>query len=1083
MPPLKVHLCWFANDSTDPLCAAVAHHLHEILHRPLADAPVQRPGIEIPVEHGRSLAGLLDALEQGREPAAGVRLVVAILDGAAFASDADRRVLRRARSRWGQARPGEVFLPIVVGGGWIAELGADPGFEVLTVDDPAEVDDPVRRWRLGIQVCIAAGRALLARRASAEPPQPRVLLSYARSDGAALTRTLAACFATDLQLAVWHDRSPAPTGAELARQLQRANGDAVVLIVRTDRYSESPECTLELLAAKQSRAPIVTLMATEDGEITAPAYSGNHRTMNWKDGRELEVAGRCVQAWLHGHHFRAGAVAALALAGLPADSDILPRHPELLDLVGIGRTGRRLVVHPDPPLTDGDAAVLRTAAPAVRIATPTTLFGRVLLARDPEPPLTGTTLAFSLSVAEDLPWLNEGKVDGGLTQEHLEDVIYSIVLATLRSGARIAYGGDLRPEKTAAATARGYARHLIELHRAYGGLGTRGSAQLLCYLGRGADEDVGRERIEFAPTTVKPPPGSDRFPELRSVLWHLAMRELMAEDCTGRVLLGGKLHPRTTAHGAGYSGPWPGLLEEAWRTLRRDRALYVVGGFGGSAGLIATMLRTGELPPLFARATHRGTPLEALTEQVDVARRALTGEGVSADVVLLLEPGKYADLEDLARMVLERWRRFVDGDAEAWNNGLSLEENRRLLCSTDRTEITYLVFEGLRRLGRTPDGELQLALYLGDIASVPQVEGYAVTVTPGVPPVGASAALLPHTDRTRAAPLAAVRPVELEAVRTGDLAGSHVLVAQLELPPQGQDLAPAVIAHLAEQVAAEASRVGLESVACPVFGTTLGLSVADSTRAMVEGFRRGRGEQPKKLVFCEIDGGRYDALRDALGDGAVELRAGAPAPPRTTGPVLNVDLEEPGITGHGRVRATLLSSAVRAVVPLHDGELPRALWDELQRPIRDFDASIRIGRTLWRELMSAPIRDELAQLRELPLVVLGDKAASTIPWELLVEDRDGASLYPGGVVRRIALRGAFRPPAEQVERSRLRVLLVADPHGDLRGAVPEADAVERALKGRADVIVKRLQRDEATVAAVKAELARGHHDVFHYAGH
>jgi hypothetical protein len=371
---------------------------------------------------------------------------------------------------------------------------------------------------------------------------------------------------------------------------------------------------------------------------------------------------------------------------------------------------------------------------------------------------------------------------------------------------------------------------------------------------------------------------------------------------------------------------------------------------------------------------------------------------------------------------------------------------------------------------------------------VPQVEGYAVTVTPGVPPVGASAALLPHTDRTRAEPLAAVRPVELEAVRTGDLAGSHVLVAQLELPPQGQELEAGVIVRLAEQVAAEASRVGLESVACPVFGTTLGLSVADSTRAMVEGFRRGRGEQPKKLVFCEIDGGRYDALREALGDGAVELRAGAPAPARTSGPVLNVDLQEPQLTGPGRVRATLLSSATRAVVPLHDGELPRALWDELQRPIKNFDASIRIGRTLWRELMSKPIRDELARLRELPLVVLGDKVASTIPWELLAEDGDDASpslsMYPGGgVVRRIALRGAFRPPAEQVERSRLRVLLVADPHGDLPGAVPEADAVERALKGRADVIVKRLQREEATVAAVKAELARGHHDVFHYAGH
>jgi hypothetical protein len=382
VPPLKVHLCWFANASSDPACADIARELHEILHRPLEDSAVHRPGIEIPVEYGRSLPGLLDALERGSEPATAVRLVIVLLDAAASASAADRRTMERALVRWGARRAGEVMLPLVVGGMWQGLFLRWPDAGPIAVDRGA-VGDAAKRWKLGIEVCKATGRALIGARANLPLPRPRVLFSHARSDGRQLTIALAAHFEVHARVDTWYDESYAPTGENLERQLQGANGNAVVLIVRTDRYSESPECALELLAAKQSRAPIVTLLATEDGEVTAPAYSGNHRTMNWHEGRELEVAGRCVQAWLHAHHFRAAAVAALALAGLPADSDVLPRRPELLDLIGIGRTGRRLVVHPDPPLTDGDATVLRTAHPAVRIATPTTLLGRVLLAQDP----------------------------------------------------------------------------------------------------------------------------------------------------------------------------------------------------------------------------------------------------------------------------------------------------------------------------------------------------------------------------------------------------------------------------------------------------------------------------------------------------------------------------------------------------------------------------------------------------------------------------------------------------------------------------------------------------------------------------
>lgn len=1088
--PFKVHLCWFGGARSDPRCAEVARELYEILHRRLEDNIVYRPGIEIPVEYGRELSDLLDALEARREPAAEVRLVIAILDAAAFGNEVARRTMRRALARWGTARTDEVLLPIIVGGAWPAALqdhrAIHPiGAECAHPDDPDRVR--AERWTLGIRVCIAAGRALLARPAGSEPPHPHVLLSHARADGGEIAELLAAYFRKGTGVQAWLDDSLVPTGEELARQLQRASGDAVVLIVRTDGYSESPECTLELLAAKRSRAPIVTLLATVDGEVAAPAYSGNHRTMNWHRGREAEVAVRCVQAWLHGHHFRMATAAALALAGLPADSDILPRRPELLDLIGINRTGRRLVVHPDPPLTDAEATVLRTAHPVVRLATPTTLLGRVLLAQDPRPPLAGTTLAFSLSTTPELPRLTDGCVGSGLTQDHVDDLVYSIVLATLRSGTRIAYGGDFRSGES-------YTRFLVDLHRMYGGLGTRSSAQLICFLDQGMREGLGPRGIEFDPIDVPVPRGAERFPELHARLWHLAMREVMSGCCTGRILIGGKtrstaMSDEVAAAGGvrrpgGYRGAWPGALEEAWRTLRHGRALYVIGGFGGVAGLIAEMLRTGVVPELLTRRHHAGSPLAALTERLDAARASLAAAGTSPEVLLQIAPGRYADIEDLSRGVLERWQAFEAGDCAAWRNGLDLEENRRLLRSTDRTEITHLVFEGLRRIQGDPDGELQLALYLGDIASVPKVDGYAVTVTPGVPSVGAAAALIPDMERQGGGAPVPATAVALHAVEGTPLSGSHVLVAQLELPPNGRSIEAATIEQIAHDLAFEANRVGLESIACPVFATSLGVSIADSAQAMIAGFRRGRGHHPAKLVFCEIDRDRYDRLHAALGPGPTELRRGAPIPLRIRGPLLHVDVDVQAATGAVRARVTLyVPDANQPVAPRHEVALAAEQWDALRQRIDRFEETIRVGRMLWRDLLSDDIRALLLRYHDLPLVLLGDEAASSIPWELLIEDRDGAPPRRGGVVRRIALSGAFRSPADQVERSRLRVLVVADPRSDLRSARPESDMVCAALAGRADVTVKRLDGAQATVAAVRSELEHGFHDVFHYAGH
>jgi hypothetical protein len=1080
VPPLKVHIGWFDNPGVDPRCASIARSLYEYLHRPIADDPVLRPGLEIPVEIGRELGGLLDALEAGDaiEPPAGVRLVIAILDSAAFFRADHRSVVKRMVARWGigptQAR-NELLLPIVLHGAWNADLVVG-AVRMLAALVPMSGDRDPGWLSLCADAGVVVGRALLRRLQEKDPPRPHVFISHAKSDGAAIATELMTHFNTDSRIAAWYDATDVHRGEELGRQLDAAISDGVVLVIRTDRYAESPWCALELLAAKQSRVPIVTLLATSDGELAAPAYGGNHRTMNWAPGRKREVTARCVQAWLHGHHFRAHAAAALARAGLPADSDILSRKPELIDVMTSGGgPGAHLLVHPDPPPPQFEADLLRLARPSVRLATPNTLLGRVLLAQDPLPPLSRTQIAFSLSIAPGLPSVETPVIGPGLTQDHIDDVLHAIVVATLQSGATIAYGGDFRVH-------RGYARKLADFHRSHRRLATGAGAQLVCFLDERGRRGISDGDVEFWPVTVAAPAGAAAFPDLASTLWHLAMRDEMARTCHARILLGGKLDPAATAGDDGYTGAWPSLLEEGARTLHAGKALYVLGGFGGAAGAIAEMLRSGQVPPVFTRA-HTAPALAELTSELDAARAAMLSAGGDLAVLLASDGGALLGIDELASTLLDRWRRFCDGDKDAWMNGLSREENERLFRATDRTEVTHLVFEGLRRVTRTPEGALSIAIYHGDIASVPNVQGYAVTMTPGVPPIGASQAL-----GRLGAQLPTVTAGSERRVTRTDLAGHEVLTARLDAPPAGEPLAPGAVETLAAEVAREADTRGIESIACAPFGTTMGITTRDSVLAMIAGIATSRGSQPSRLVICERDPARYDELKAALAERHptfVELRAGVIEARATDGIVLLIDAIEPTASSPGQLRTTLFATEDRRpVAPRHDAEISLREWQDLRGRLTSFADSTDRGRALWSRLFSTEIQRRLSRNRDVRLAVLTTEIAAGLPWELLTGEDGRPHALERGFVRRIALQGKVREPASHGRgNALLRVLLVVNPTRDLPEATPEGDAVQAALKGRADVQITRIDGAAATRLAVIDALATGSYDVLHFAGH
>ena len=148
-----------------------------------------------------------------------------------------------------------------------------------------------------------------------------------------------------------------------------------------------------------------------------------------------------------------------------------------------------------------------------------------------------------------------------------------------------------------------------------------------------------------------------------------AMRERMNSDIRARVVLGGKL--------VGYSGRWPGIVEEAYLLLRARKPLFLVGGFGGAAGWLSRVVlgETRKVPPAPKAFREK---LAGLDQQY--ARHGRTG----------------LDGTDLAE-ALAFFQRISPRD---FRNGLKPDENAVLMRSTNLAEILALLLQGSSRLAR-----------------------------------------------------------------------------------------------------------------------------------------------------------------------------------------------------------------------------------------------------------------------------------------------------------------------------------------------------------------------------------------------
>lgn len=324
-------------------------------------------------------------------------------------------------------------------------------------------------------------------------------------------------------------------------------------------------------------------------------------------------------------------------------------------------------------------------------------------------PSVDRLIAFSISCQR------EELLARGLGLGHLRELLLDLARPLLRQGASLAYGGSWEEMEG------NFTFDLLDLIKAVqedhnpqgpdtGGTLYNHSAWPYylritpelearwadsCRIIRVTQEDAGFAGDEVL-SSADPAANPDRFLFNRAHTL-AAMRRIMAEGCnlpppapgpparvpgvSARIIIGGKTD--------GYAGMIPGIFEETLLALRHRIPLYLLGGFGGGAGLMTKGLlaKPGESIPELTYDHHRRESPEVarLSERCGEFRRPsdLTPESLFADFDQALRTAAADFPGSLA-------------------NGLDDDENRTLLTTSDIREARRLVLLGLARVFNMP---------------------------------------------------------------------------------------------------------------------------------------------------------------------------------------------------------------------------------------------------------------------------------------------------------------------------------------------------------------------------------------------
>ena len=317
----------------------------------------------------------------------------------------------------------------------------------------------------------------------------------------------------------------------------------------------------------------------------------------------------------------------------------------------------------------------------------------------------------------------------------------------------------------------------------------------------------------------------------------------------------------------------------------------------------------------------------------------------------------------------------------------------------------------------------------------------------------------------------------------------------------------------AENVVRTLVQSRIDEFATLLFGAGSGEDVPDALYNLLAGLIRGlkdadRDRRMRRIVLCELDRGRFDAMKRELLQLAgtplfedVEVTFDEvilPAAPETIAPVTRsrggadpvylIVRREGDHGGSYGFRSSILGAGDKAAILTGVKEAARAELDGLLKRIGSQSFTLKgmedFGQRLGKAVLAPEVRVVLAAMRERHIVVVHDTDSSRIPWETIAVDGWFPAKEAGLSRQYLAENLSVAKWLEERRKDEaLNILLVVDPTDDLDAAREEGERIKAVFSNHPAVRIDELRGNEASKGALLRMFRSGIYDVIHYAGH
>lgn len=453
--------------------------------------------------------------------------------------------------------------------------------------------------------------------------------------------------------------------------------DSTLISIHSDSYSSRYWCQRELISAKELNRPIIVVDTLHDFEDRRFPFSANvpgvHIHVDEEPTKKdlLKILSIALLESVRFFYSRRLLGYYKNIGWFDKNSIICSRPPDISDLNNIFHNDKEIIsrkckniIYPEPPLYSEELMFLSRLG--IEMNTPLKIMSKTL-----------SNFRVGISISE--PSIEE-LTEIGHASFHLIQLSQDITRHILSTGSVLVYGGDLREN--------GFTEFIFnEAEALQGRLQTEdifveNYVAWPIYL-KSRDEFINwASKYAHLASMIRVAPPEDVTDLLvdndtflspsctqNSYVWSRCLTEMrtkMIDSCNLRIFAGGR-------H-SGYKGKMPGVLEEILISLKEERAVYLLGGFGGITASVCRSIVSGKLSP-----------------ELSLDWQLLNNAGLK-DIYEYSKGKNYNYFDDLDS-VNEIFQNVN------LKNGLSKEENEILFKTQYSDEAIQLILKGMANIG------------------------------------------------------------------------------------------------------------------------------------------------------------------------------------------------------------------------------------------------------------------------------------------------------------------------------------------------------------------------------------------------